>query len=338
MSRSTIIFGNGLGMALDPDYFTLKSAMSNVWENPDYLTLEQKELITNCLQAQNSWNDFPQSEDDLDVLHVVVNACNFLARVASKDYGWLNDEGERFPSATQLFFALTAWHFHSDHPKHVLPDYFLNPLCRFIENTNSHIATLNYDNLLYQKLIEKNILRGYDEHLVDGFWDSGFREENLIREQGRQFGYYLHLHGTPLFLDGVMGEEVITPLDTIARPIKQKQIVAFPAPTKHLVLANVPHKPTIIASSVVLRTYWRYLQLAIKESKKIFIVGYSGLDKHLNEIISDYSEDKDVVIVEWNGTGCQDERINFWKREIKDGIELIQLENMGVSRRLCKWI
>jgi hypothetical protein len=47
--RSTIVFGNGLGMALDPEYFQLKSALYNVWNDPDLLSDDQKKLIQTVL-------------------------------------------------------------------------------------------------------------------------------------------------------------------------------------------------------------------------------------------------------------------------------------------------
>jgi len=71
----------------------------------------------------------------------------------------------------------------------------------------------------------------------------------------------------------------------------------------------------------------------------IFAIGLQGehedlyrwvfrIGQTLNQIISDYSENKDIVIVEWSGAGEEDERIRFWEDEIKDGIELIRLENI----------
>lgn len=49
MPRKTVIFGNGLGMALDHQAFSLDRALSVVWDDPDMLSDAQKELICNCL-------------------------------------------------------------------------------------------------------------------------------------------------------------------------------------------------------------------------------------------------------------------------------------------------
>ena len=48
MARSTLIIGNGRGMALDSEYFCLTTAMCGVWDSED-LTDVQKELIRSCL-------------------------------------------------------------------------------------------------------------------------------------------------------------------------------------------------------------------------------------------------------------------------------------------------
>ena len=49
MSRNIIIFGNGIGRALDNDFFSLATAMRSAWDAQDLLTEEQKNLIRACL-------------------------------------------------------------------------------------------------------------------------------------------------------------------------------------------------------------------------------------------------------------------------------------------------
>lgn len=48
MDRKLIIFGNGLGMALDPKHFSLQRALQDVWDEKDFLFAKQKELIEHC--------------------------------------------------------------------------------------------------------------------------------------------------------------------------------------------------------------------------------------------------------------------------------------------------
>lgn len=49
MSRKTLIFGNGLGMALDPNFYTLDAAIGRVWDGADALDEVTKNLVRNCL-------------------------------------------------------------------------------------------------------------------------------------------------------------------------------------------------------------------------------------------------------------------------------------------------
>lgn len=52
MARKLIIFGNGLGMALDPAHFSLDRALADIWYRPNFLTDIHKQLIERCLQRQ----------------------------------------------------------------------------------------------------------------------------------------------------------------------------------------------------------------------------------------------------------------------------------------------
>ena len=51
MARKTLIFGNGLGMALDSQYFMLTNAMAHVWNDPNAISDVHKGLISQCLGA-----------------------------------------------------------------------------------------------------------------------------------------------------------------------------------------------------------------------------------------------------------------------------------------------
>ncbi len=313
MSRSTIIIGNGLGMALDPNFFSLDTALEDVWQDSDCLTEHQKVLIGKCLAEQGS-GERPKSEDDLDILHRVVVACGFLNGVGEGDIHWLNEDGQEFPEAIRKYITAVAWHFH--HSQRTLSNNFLTHLSNFLEKSKSHIATLNYDNLLYQELIERELLKGYDGSLVDGFYSNGYDEENLKRKYDRDFGYYLHLHGSPLFIEK---NHLI---------VKQLQGESEEIPTSHIVLTHVEHKPSVIDSSYLLKTYWRYFEDAVRESSRIIMFGYSGHDAHLNRIIKSQSKGKKLCVVEWSGTGDIVDRFNFWSNELKGDINLQHIDNI----------
>jgi hypothetical protein len=257
MVRSTIIVGNGLGMALDPEFFKLETAIDTIW-NSQRVSSSQKELISLCLSAQGVHDRKPQGEDDFDILHRAVGACQFLKDISfgANENNWLTDDGQLFPQEIQKFITSVAWHFHG-YPR-ALPSGFVESLASFIRKTNSHVATLNYDNLLYQKLIEENILHGYDGYLVDGFHTrTGFNKQHLERKKKKTFGYYLHLHGSPLFVD----DNGIT--------VKQGQQIPWDVPTKHLVLTYVKHKSSVIDNSEVLKVYWQYFGKGLRESKRL---------------------------------------------------------------------
>ena len=97
----------------------------------------------------------------------------------------------------------------------------------------------------------------------------------------------------------------------------------------HIVLTHVEHKPLIIGSSHILSAYWRRLEKAFEESSQIILFGYSGYDEHLNNRIKLRKDEKELLIVEWEGAGSEDERKRFW--ETKTGFnrfELVRLENI----------
>ena len=92
MDRKIIIFGNGLGMALDSDYFLLENALKYIWNKDKFLSKTQKELILNCIQSKN----IPKDENELEKLHIAVNACNTLNNFSSDNMHWLSDDGKTF--------------------------------------------------------------------------------------------------------------------------------------------------------------------------------------------------------------------------------------------------
>ena len=312
-----IIVGNGLGMALDPYFFNLGNAIREVWTDFLSQSPEQKMLIASCFET---CNDLPKSEQELEKLNNVDLSCRALKCIKQNSLSLLSEEGEAFPDIAQNFRTAVAWHFHKY--KGEFPDEFIDPLTNHIINRKSHIVTLNYDNLLYQKLIQRKILNGYSGQLVDGFWNScGFNEEHLTRKGNNCFGYYLHLHGSPLFIDS--GGKII----------KQSQCNASPIPTPHLVLTHPDGKEHMIENSPVLKTYWRLLKPANQESNITILFGYSGLDNHLNCAIKLSSQKRKIFIVEWEGAGHKDDRMKFWQQNLAQGedqgnIELIRMKNI----------
>lgn len=313
MSRKTVIFGNGLGMALSPQKFSLQYALDQVWNDTDVLDETQKELIRACLpKGQNQ----PCAENDLDTLQSALSACDFLAGIHCESTHWLNQHGHDFRVAVRQLIYQTAKQFHL--MGCLLPDAFLNPFCDFVSRTKSHVCTLNYDNLLYGPMTDRRrgVFDGYNV-LVDGFLKGNFNEENLERKHTNNFGYYLHLHGSPLFYED-------------AGTVKKCSQGCFLETVKHspIVLTHVKHKPMVIADSLFLLCYWLCLRKAIRESDEVILFGYSGLDEHLNDEVR---LSKRIQIVEWNGSGEQMAREEFWRKKLghdENDLKLLQLANI----------
>lgn len=307
--RKTIIFGNGLGMAFGPEFFTLDRAIEEVWGDPNLLSNESKKLIGECIRDQ--LDPRPKGEKQLDILQNAVYACEFLNGLGDSDIHWLSEHGKQFPEAIRKFIYETARQFHLY--KNKLPGRFLDPLIKFIQDTRSHVATLNYDDLLYLPFIEQGLLKGYDGPLIDGFYvqKGGFKKENLKRLPGRDFGYYLHLHGSPLFV--YRGKE-IQKLHWGELP-GPNDIVGF-----HTVLTHFRHKPNIISQSPLLLAYWKTLSKILeKETDKIILFGCSGEDRHLNETIIIKNPSVPIHVIEWDGGDEKKEqrvRYEFWKSRL----------------------
>lgn len=315
MPRKTIIFGNGLGMAVDPEFFHLDRAIGRVWENGELLDKAQRQLIQQCLPGNGVAR--PTGEHELDVLQRVVSACEFLGNVGRGDIHWLSEAGKSFPDAIRRFIFKVAHEFHA--AEYVLPETFTESLAEFLRDSQSHVATLNYDNLLYQPLIEKGILAGYDGALVDGFHDAGFAAQNMHRRRNRTFGYYLHLHGSPLFID--RGEAILKLRQQDLRREGDRL-------SSHIVLTHVKHKPSVITASRVLTTYWDFLVHALGESEEVILFGYSGLDDHLNALLARHFTEGEVRIVEWAGAGPEDDRVEWWKSALQRGVEVTHLDTI----------
>lgn len=320
--RKIYIFGNGIGMALDDDYFSLKRALQSAWDSAGKNSLSEsdKRLITRCLPGrQGPVGDAPKNEAELKVLQDAMNSCEILDFISDKEADCLSGVGRNFPNAVRSYFSLAASHFHETSQR--LPDPFLDSLCADLRSTNSHVATLNYDDLLYRPLCNREVMSGYDGHLVDGFHKTtGFHADNLQRKFGKTFGYYLHLHGSPLFFDKE-GTVRKTPIGFLNFTHEQP---------KHLILTHHDHKEEMIQRSSLLAKYWDLLDTAFDESSRVVVIGYSGEDRHLNRLIRRKCLEHELPcdVVEWSEAGQGEERDDFWRRELGTFVTLMPYANI----------
>ena len=305
-------------MSIDQNLFLLENALENAWEN---LCQDDKATLSGCLpKTNNSDNQIrsPKNENELDALHSISTACEFLNSFelkSSKGYLYLNEKGKALPYISRKFIYKVAQILfsHNISLKKSAPD-FEQSLIDFIKSTNSHVATLNYDKLLYTSFVANNLCTGFDGNLVDGFTkEKGFSPENLQRFRGKNFGYYLHLHGSPLFITAesqnkiikIKPEEVAKPSSNYSKHSKN-----------HIVLSNINHKPQIIASSPLLSSYWETLSFCMSESCEVILFGYSGYDTHLNKVIRQFFSEKQIKIVEW--VGAEGNREEFWRQKLEN--------------------
>jgi hypothetical protein len=314
MKRKLIIFGNGLGMALDHVHFSLAAALADIWNRPNFLTEAQKQLIERCTHHQGP----PEGEHELDNLHQAITYCKALSGIGCGHIHWLTEDGLNFPETTATYIHKVATKLHNFEGS--IPENFERNLVDFIKQTQSHVATLNYDRLLYDSFIKHEIVNGYSGFLIDGVLSKGFSASALERKFGNNFGYYLHLHGSPLFIDD--GEK-IKKLSRHALTIEKN------ISSQHIVLTHISRKPAVIAASHMLLTYWEYLQLALLEAKEVILLGYSGLDQHLNSVIRPYSKNsKPLRVIEWIGAGSQRERETYWRTKFGENVVVTQFCNI----------
>ena len=313
-NRSTILFGNGLGMALDPDYFQLKSALYEVWNNTELLSDQHKKLIQAALSSKSD-SAYPESEEQLDGIQIAILASELLKKYETEEAPWLNQNSRDIVTAFRKFIHGVSLYFHKSGKP--LPEKFLDSLIKYIEASKFHIATLNYDNLLYDPLCAKKVMSGYTGVLIDGFCGGHFDPKNLDRFDNNKdkLAWFLHLHDSPLFVGNhkYAGNERIT--------LEANEEC-------HIVLTHVAHKQFVIQISDILSEYWAYLEKALEESESITLFGYSGNDIHLNEAIAKHSS-KRITIVEWHGSGEKEERMHFWSQVLGSStLHLVQESNI----------
>lgn len=308
-------------MALAPLHFSLSAGLSSAWAESKIFSNEHKKLIISAIPGVNE-DMSPGSEKQLDQLQVALVAAEYLKDFNLKGASWLTPEASELPTAFQRYIHAVAAHFHAH--KFALPLEFADSLANFINKSKSHVTTLNYDNLLYDGLKGKDVFNGYRGSLYDGYTNAGFSSENLRRNYPKRHAWYMHLHGSPLFIGN-------------AKSMREERARFEPHESSHIVLTHVEHKPLIIARSKILSTYWEKLPESISESDSVVLLGYSGEDIHLNRVISQGLAGKHLHIFEWRANHDRGQREAYWKKQITNSNQGLTLELLDSVLSFTDW-
>lgn len=74
--------------------------------------------------------------------------------------------------------------------------------------------------------------------------------------------------------------------------------------------------------------YWRYLSFVLNEVEEVVLFGYSGEDKHLNELLRVYKDKVKFRVIEWDGSGTKVTRNSYWNETLKTQVRLVQLDSI----------
>jgi len=324
---TTILIGNGLGMAIDPEHFKLESGLKHAW---DKLEKDQqdniKKLITNGMKLTN--------EEQLYEHYEAIQACLTFNRIEDlSKQKWLVPAAKKFPDYFRNFVANTAWYFY-DYPieeiqksKKNLLNNFLDKLTNYVQNNYTHIATLNYDNLIYGKFRESDILK---KKLTDGFYTNTVGFQPMVFNS--RPGYYLHLHGSPLFYTDL--ESNICEQNIINKGSNRNEKNHL---REHIILCKTSLKPKLISNSFLLDSYWYFFTKALRQSKKLVLFGYSGNDLHVNKVI-EKAKHLQIVIVEYNAKSktIEDRRV-FWARQLKKPMNYFNEQNLILLESILEY-
>ena len=332
MNRKLIVFGNGLGRALDNDYFQLEAAMTAVWAS-DLFSGAEKEIIASLKGFDAEIG--PISEADLRSAYTALIGHSMLKASIEPETldQWLNTNAAQFPRLLEKYIYAVAHYFHEfefDPPQKALWETFTQPLIDYIYKSRSHVATLNYDTLLYrpfneQKITGKNFPLCMKDVKTTSLQD-GFGAKYLSNSFGwypyNQRGSYLHLHGTPLFYRNTDGESAKRRRDALPKPKNSSG-------RNQIILGPTGLKLTLIETCDVLNDYWENrLPKCIEDANEIILFGYGGADSHLNDLLQNRSPKTKIHIVERNQEGTWEEREKFWSDRLTGPINPILLDDV----------
>ena len=330
--ETTFLLGNGIGRAIDNNYFSLKTGIQS---SLCKLQSAEKDVIDQLFKSN-------YSEEALETHHSIANSCQSLIDLETKhSLSYLKDSGKNFPNSLYNFIYLTAKYFW-DYPIDKCPkefNEFVNRFSNYIRKKKSNVANLNYDKLIYSSFVDNNILkRGYDGVLIDGILNKSgiFEAENFLDKNRNNCGYYLHLHGSPsIYLENTNVKKTHH-RDTLPNCFAQENSGKI---HNTIVLSHANLKSDIIFTNRVLATYFTAFQFALSDSNALCIIGYGGEDNHINnaikkwvydKVINDaynihiyivnYADSSDITAESWTKKFYPE--FKYEQRSVKDHVEL----------------
>lgn len=336
MGQNTFIIGNGIGMALDYKYFTLNKGLNAAWK--EIKSRNIKTIIYRSLKSRKkpvTENDLRQVQDYFFKLKTIENLASTLPVKIRKHFKIIS----RFNDSYFSYIYDVSRYFFNYEPQDGAENYqkyqqFIQNFATCIVNPEPivNVVTLNYDALLIRELYSynnHNLFDGYNGYLVDGFLDSGFKKKNMERNSGRKFGWYIHLHGSPLFYTDDKG--VIRKRTVNTDPLQRSMFNPagdYESGDDHLILCDPIQKLERIQYSELLSSYFECFKEAINASDVIVLIGYGGGDCHINDLIK---EKKGIckLVVEWKGANyTESDRMSFWKDALGDGVNVKLLDSI----------
>lgn len=323
-SAITILFGNGIGMAMSPDYFTLQQAVNTIFPR---LTSEEQQSIAGILEGTiEAIPEVQESSPRLAALNMLSFLTQAIKSLSNNQIPLLSDYGTNLEVTLNKFLWETSYYFH----RYSSVTNEFNDFCsnlseylrgRFNLQSKTHIATTNYDDLLYGYFERSKIFDSdYSKTiLVDGFDRGGVASNPLLFDPSkmhsslgdRYFGWYLHLHGSPLLYSGEESNLVYKMQRDAAAAVTAE---SFKTISPHVVLNHYNNKVMNIGVSRILREYLTLFSIAVSESEIVYLIGISGKDPHLNESIRNaLRPNTKLIVVEYSGEGSLEERARYWQ-------------------------
>tara|TARA_R110002049_G_scaffold44333_3_gene129827 strand:+ start:62841 stop:63386 length:546 start_codon:yes stop_codon:yes gene_type:complete len=175
--------------------------------------------------------------------------------------------------------------------------------------------------LLYEAFTETSVFK--EHFLRDGFFggilDMG-KHEYLMNPEKE--GWFLHLHGSPLFVTR----------EGVPKKITRAKLHEYVGENSvHIVLTNADSKPSIIENSPILSLYWKKLETLLRDAEKITLFGYGGGDKHLNQLIGINTTAK-LRVVTRKEVDTQQELETRWRRRLRatqdQPLDVVEIESL----------